>query len=321
MSWLCGHGFLREKANDPLNIGINMFATGYHYMAAYFGYWSYANNICDNDVGHNINLMANASSDATIEDNCMCWCNAEGHGCSPIKLFLKTLFLNPNHGASKLHRILRNQSFNAPESDELSYLAKKALRLLTFEALDMTHTCCFFDEIYKHDPCNLVPRDIQYDRAIFCRDPHSIMEIRSRSEENRSAALLNDLMAEFIPQLQLFSPSHFAFEGFIDTYWRRRISQLYSADTMVVDDLRQHQAFQGLGVSSSSLTMMPEGVHYLLGENFHLLDPHETISDEECISEVSRYKGMQYEECGLFEKAECSISGVDCCESDQANSG
>lgn len=147
----------------------------------------------------------------------------------------------------------------------------------------------FFDEIYKHDPCNLVPRDIQYDRAIFCRDPHSIMEIRSRSEENRSAALLNDLMAEFIPQLQLFSPSHFAFEGFIDTYWRRRISQLYSADTMVVDDLRQHQAFQGLGVSSSSLTSK-----YLGNKNEELL-----------LTDI----GSDARRCALPSRGEFSLTG------------
>ncbi|WXC50815.1 hypothetical protein QX201_010511 [Fusarium graminearum] len=122
------------------------------------------------------------------------------------------------------------------------------------------------------------------------------MEIRSCSNENRSAALLKDLMAEFIPQLQLLNSSHFAFEGFINTYWRRRISQLYSEDPMIVDDLHQHQAFQGFGVSSPSPTrVLPEVVHQFLGKDFYLLGPHDTISDEECISEVSRYMGMQ---CG-----------------------
>lgn len=66
--------------------------------------------------------------------------------------------------------------------------------------------------------------------------------------------------------------------------------------------------------------MLPEVVHQFLGKDFHLLGPHDTISDEECISEVSRYMGMQCEGCVSFGKAECSISGVDCCESDQADS-
>ncbi|CZS86059.1 unnamed protein product [Fusarium graminearum] len=137
------------------------------------------------------------------------------------------------------------------------------------------------------------------------------MEIRSCSEENRSAALLENLMAEFIPQLQLFSPSHFAFEGFINTYWRRRISQLYSADPMVVDDLRQHQAFQGFGVSSSSRTrVLPECLQIVLGKDFHLLGPYETISDEECISEVSRYMNMQFKGCFACEKLEKTACGT-----------
>ncbi|CAG2000495.1 unnamed protein product [Fusarium graminearum] len=313
ISCLHRHGFLQKKANDPLDIGLNVFATGYHYMGVQFAYWSHGNFITHNDISDRLPLLTNLSCDTTTEDNCICWCNAEGHGCSPIKLFLKTLFLPAGQGVTfkdrRLHTFLYHQSFDAPGSGGHSILAKEVLRLLTFEAMDMTHTCCFFDLIGQHDRCNLLLQGIQDEWAIFCRDPDSIMEIRSCSNENRSAALLKDLMAEFIPQLQLLNSSHFAFEGFINTYWRRRISQLYSEDPMIVDDLHQHQAFQGFGVSSPSPTrVLPEVVHQFLGKDFYLLGPHDTISDEECISEVSRYMGMQ---CG---------GGVDCCESDQADS-
>ncbi|UZP43287.1 hypothetical protein NXS19_011103 [Fusarium pseudograminearum] len=326
ISWLCKHGFMREKVNDPLNIGLNVFATGYHYMAAKFASLPWISHCSHKHTDHKIQLLANLPSDTTIEDNCMCWCNAEGHGCSPVKLFLKTLFLYPYYSSSSLvtalHKILHRQSLYAPDSDELLILVKEVLRLLTFEALDMTHTCCFYDRIREHDPCNLLPEKIQYEWAIFCCDSDNIMEIRSCSEGKRSAALLKDMMAEFTPQLQLFSPSCFAFKGFIHTYWRRRISQIYIAAPTAVDDLRQHQAFQGFGVSSSSsrTRVLPESVHRLLGRDFRLLGPHETISDEECISEVSRYMGMQCEDCVSFNKAECSISGANCCESDQADS-
>lgn len=259
IAWLCRHGFLQEKASDPLNIGLNVFATGYHYMGAQFADWLHINLISEIDTGDMIQLPANLSSDTTTEDNCICWCNTEGHGCSPIKLFLKTLFLiyprNPKFPlGNRLHRILCHQSFDAPGSDGLSILAKEVLRLLTFEALDMTHTCCFYDRIHEHDPYNLLSEEIQDEWAIFCCDPDSIMEIRSCSEAKRSATLLNDLMAEFIPHLHQFNFDHFAFDGFINTYWRRRISQLYSEDPMIVDDLCQHQAFQGFGVSSPSPT-------------------------------------------------------------------
>ncbi|KAH6967386.1 hypothetical protein EDB82DRAFT_356891 [Fusarium venenatum] len=237
-------------------------------------------------------------------------------------VFLKTFLLYTSRfvpevrDSETLHSILHGQTFDEPHSDGLSDLAKEALRLLTFEAFDMTHTCCFFDKIGDHYPCNLLSWDPKEDRAIFCQDPDKVVEIRSCGNEQSSIALLENLMAEFIPQLQLFNPSPLAFEGFIRTYFRRRISQLYSPDLTVVDDLRRYQIFQGFGVPSSSRTrVLPESLHRLLGEDFQLLDTHESMSEGECTAEVSRYMGMQCEDCLPYERFEGSTCDLDCCES------
>ncbi|OBS22814.1 hypothetical protein FPOA_09140 [Fusarium poae] len=307
ISWLCKHGFMQGKAKDPLSLGFNVFSNGYHYTGASLAsyaknaYWELAK--CFRIV----RFLAELTENSNTEDNCTCWCNERGRGCSPTKLFLKPFFLHgtyPENFAEKgLARILHCQTFHGSGSDELSALAKDALRLLTFEALDMTHTCCYFDRIGEHDPCNLASQDLHNDWAIFCRDSESVLEIRSSTEEQTSAVLLEELMIEFIPQLQLFNPSPLAFEGFISTYFRRRISQLYSQYSTVVDDLHQYQVFQGFGSSPPlEARVLPESVHRLLGKYFQLLGPNESISEEECLAEVTKYMGLQCNEC-LFIKS------------------
>jgi hypothetical protein len=258
MSWLSKHGFMKEKPNDPRDLGLNVSATGYHYTGAIVGHFLPLYLPDFTGAGNLIRFLAERSSNVTTEDNCMCWCNLEGHGCSPIKLFLKTCirgspYFEPLKGTRR-HILLHCEVYNTSNRNLFSILAKEALRLLTFEALEMVHTCCFYDVFDEAAPSQVSCSGSFNDKVILCQDADSILEVRSRETEQAAAALLEDLLAEFTPQLQCLAPTFGAFEKFIYTYWRRRISELYRTDPEFVDGLRQHQAFQGFGRSSTVRT-------------------------------------------------------------------
>jgi hypothetical protein len=259
--WLAEKGFMQERAVDLNELGLNVRATGYHYLGALLAHWP-VRNICHfpffNDVSQILKEPLMRQAD---EDDCMCWCNAEGHGCSPTKLFLVTCihdvaetYMYSNYNNYK-HMVLHHEVFEeVSENDKLSPLAKEALRLLTFEALEMTHTCCSLDQLDEHDHCDLMDEESSDDRGIFCHDPESILNIRSCTEEKSRVALLDELMAEFTEQLKRITAGPRAFEVFIYTYWRRRISELYTPSLNAMESLRQHQAFQGLGASPTVRT-------------------------------------------------------------------
>ncbi|RGP78327.1 hypothetical protein FLONG3_3463 [Fusarium longipes] len=246
INWLTNKGFMQQTAKDPLKLGLNVYATGYHYAGA-MSAGGLSNFFVDVNISDAVQFL---ESTVLIRDNCLCWCNEEGHGCSPIKTFLKNYTHNErgeDRPTRARHFFLHHGLPDTSGGEKLSPFVKEALRLLTFEALEMTHTCCSYDQIYGHDHDNLVSEENLDEMAIFHCDPDIVSEIRSCDKQQASAILLEDLMAEFTEQIQRAAPGPYAFEEFIYTHWRRRISGLYTPDPTVVNGLRQHQAFQGLG--------------------------------------------------------------------------
>lgn len=259
LNWLSEKGFMQEKATDPLKLGLNVFATGYHYLGALFSRYALRYSSASDVVGEISRILKGPWMSQASKDDCECWCNAEGHGCSPTKLFLITYLhegweREPETRFSQ-YLMLHPELFdNASGSDNVSYWTKETLRLLTFEALEMNHTCCCFDEFDEHDPCGLTYDRAEGDKGIFCPDPDSVSDIRSCAIEQSRAALLDELMAEFTEQILSIAPGPRAFERFIYTYWRRRISGLYAPDPNAVEGFLRHQTFQGLGVSHNVRT-------------------------------------------------------------------
>ncbi|EYB25341.1 hypothetical protein FG05_13416 [Fusarium graminearum] len=166
----------------------------------------------------------------------------------------------------------------------------EVLRLLTFEALDMTHTCCSFEAISDDIVIDLVSTASCKPAAIFSCRAEKAQEIRSCAEERSSARLLEDLMTEFTLQLRRQGSDAKAFEHFVAGYWRRRMSDIYHPDPQVLSEMKQHQAFRGLKASSDA-EIFKSLVLRLLGNDFNLAqfdipeDDNISQSKEECLSD------------------------------------
>lgn len=201
-------------------------------------------------------------SSVQFEDNCDCWCNETNRGCSPMKLFLKSV-LDERHSGVKVDSnilqqvILRHKMLEESHSGQGENppgFVTEVLRLLTFEALDMTHTCCSFEAISDDIVIDLVSTASCKPAAIFSCRAEKAQEIRSCAEERSSARLLEDLMTEFTLQLRRQGSDAKAFEHFVAGYWRRRMSDIYHPDPQVLSEMKQHQAFRGLKASSDAET-------------------------------------------------------------------
>lgn len=95
------------------------------------------------------------------------------------------------------------------------------LRLLTFEALEMTHTCC---SAHRLQPDRM-------ELAIFDHPDPEGTRLRLAAEpiEARKICQLEELMAEFAEQLGHKTGSPRDLEDFVSGTWRARVAGLYNA--------------------------------------------------------------------------------------------
>ncbi|KAF5227261.1 hypothetical protein FAUST_11893, partial [Fusarium austroamericanum] len=251
-SWMHANGFLGVTPTDPLKLGFNLSSTSHHYIGAMFGafydiHWGRPIYTSDLD-----DLMKELSS-VVIEDECNCWCNTTNHGCSPMKLLLKSYLDERRPKMDMLFHVFRHILFHNTISDlspSPRGFATDLLRLLTFEALEMTHTCCSIKSISEYVVNDLVSTASEKPAAIFSFRDEKVQKIRSGAEERSSAHLLEDLMSEFNLLFSQQGSDAQTFERFIAGYWRRRISEIYYPDPQVLSEMKQHQAFSGLKASS-----------------------------------------------------------------------
>ena len=90
MEWLVKKGFMQEKAKDPLELGLNTNATGYHYFGALLAHPVSQGGDCLDFHYPKRRALNDLLARQDHEDDCMCWCNVDNYGCSPLKLFLIT---------------------------------------------------------------------------------------------------------------------------------------------------------------------------------------------------------------------------------------
>jgi hypothetical protein len=251
--WLHEKRFLNDTPTDPLKLGLNLSSTAYHYIGAMFGAFYNAREFQRPQQVPDAWLVIKPLSSIKVEDECVCWCNATDHGCSPIKLLLKSHLDERQPGIDMDFGVLRHIIFHheildasfSPRDKKPTGFVTEVLRLITFEALEMTHTCCKFDAISEDIIEIMVSTASLRPAAIFhCRDK-KVRDIRSSAGEKSSAHLLKDLMSEFTTQLTHQDRDPGAFELFIKGYWRRRMSELYDPNPQVMNEMEQHQAFRG----------------------------------------------------------------------------
>ncbi|KAF4998327.1 hypothetical protein FGRMN_3207 [Fusarium graminum] len=281
LPWLTIHGFMAPTPDDLLNLGLNVHATGTHFIAAQTGahlrievsgtpngQLNYSR--CFQSAEDLFRFLATASD----RDECICWCHAKGKGCSPLQILYKSharddhahndhkryngmeiwrsgcwerpslndLLLGfeifENHEGTKIREERGLHSLNK----QLSTRALELLRLLTFEALEMRHTCCMYESVdtrgiaLQHDCGNPnIGRNLE---VILSCDPAVAKVVRSDDHEKASAEFLGSLMADFTTEMEQ-NYSRGTFSEFIFGYWQSRIQELYSAQHGEVEKMEQ----------------------------------------------------------------------------------
>ena len=159
-------------------------------------------------------------------DDCHCACSSSG--CTPFTILLKSIPRN-RRKLSKLRRILvhRLESPGHPASSApmRSKIAEEVIRFETFEALQLSHTCCDFD---------FVAARRRY-------TPEDVREIHEEWEELLSKH--EDLVSEFNHKFQeLGVPLTFFLEG----YWQTRMEEVLQDEKPFDEEDRRR--LQDIGV-------------------------------------------------------------------------
>ncbi|OTA58359.1 hypothetical protein K449DRAFT_467338 [Hypoxylon sp. EC38] len=272
---LCKEGLLDQKPEDPLGLGINVHATGWHYIATFLK-CPYSKDLTQQYLKSPlIWKIIRPLSQVPIRDNCTCWCIPDGKGCSPLTSMWKSdirpfLFTCLSHSRESGNEFIRHIYFHdnymlEAGGDDLFALQLEFVRFLTFEALDMEHTCC------ASKPVGNEGGEL---RAIVNCKPEKAEKIRSDSEEQKNAHLLGALMEEFAARIRAMEKSPKALECFIWGYWRRRMSELFSANAKVVDEMERV-------LDNVQTHILPEKVFGFLGYDFDLIkiDTRGTYAD------------------------------------------
>lgn len=239
-------------------MGLNTEATGWHYFAAMCGqqYDQGRHPSPEPGPSYGWQVVRNMSQ-VMATDTCTCWCNIPGKGCSPLKSFWKT------HGdgicdmvpvgrtfpraRELLHHVLFHHSITSEGSqhNELSSLTVELVRFLTFEILDMTHTCCSARAVDATDRrlYSTPPgQKSNWGAAIVIANcsPEIVEQIRSDDLERKNADQLDDLMSDFTNQLRtLDCSSPLALQSLIWGYWRCLMFEFFAVDSAIVNDMER----------------------------------------------------------------------------------
>ncbi|KAI0602876.1 hypothetical protein F4775DRAFT_3306 [Biscogniauxia sp. FL1348] len=281
-TWMSEHGCFDIKAKDPLGIGLNTTTTGRNHVSSMFG--SGHVHFCDTkhaQVGLMCHLMKIMMLADSI-DGCVCWCNPKGKGCSGIKSMWKAHVDRGKGGGimsqegiadqreQMVRHVLLHATIDPPDLKNNRDLGLwlDLVRFLTFEALEMTHTCCSLRGIDERNRCVASPENYRDDMtlAVVSCDAAKVERIRSDKLEQESARLLDALMDEFRHEMMRRgdSTSTKTLEMFIWGYWRRRISELFAVRPLIVEDMKRNAGHVRTHV-------LPERVSYFLGTDFDLI--------------------------------------------------
>ncbi|KAI8686357.1 hypothetical protein NCS55_00311000 [Fusarium keratoplasticum] len=263
MSWLRQHGFLDQKPHDPLGLGLKIDVTGAHRVAASMGSNLSLRLDYQQDIDHYLSLAADLLRQFDRDshrDKCVCWCNFDGDGCSPLKLLYKShahpaslyggivvrkrfkfqatsikrllfdfdIFEDPT--ATPTPSVKQQREREQTTNTQPSTRALELVRFLTFEALEMTHTCCMLEVLGKNH---------HYIDAILNCNPSTARDIRQSEEERRNAELLDTLTKEFSNVMQQDYQEQSLLD-FIFGYWTTRIEDLYAVREDEVQKMQKH---------------------------------------------------------------------------------
>lgn len=159
-------------------------------------------------------LLSKVLSDDT-RDNCLCACSERG--CSPLTRLLKAYY-RPNSLGVIGH--LQEVVYSTSNAHSRNPTVSAILRYLTFEALEMTHTC--------HDVSRF---------SVRFPDPEETSEIRD--EESAMIEQLDELMVEFDGK---YDELGVGIREFLDGYWHTRMDEVLHEHDIDPDESLKVQA-------------------------------------------------------------------------------
>ncbi|SCO06250.1 unnamed protein product [Fusarium fujikuroi] len=273
IDWLNDQRILDHIPTDPFNLGLNIQATGWHYQS-----------ICGNNwyppVREFLYKKAKDVLGDPVLDKCRCWCTPSGTGCTPLTTALKSYVKHSIRPSQITSDIARCNFFHTSIRDTASSGSRitgwcdEVIRFLTFEALEMTHTCCEFSVIDRPEISSE-----QYEVLINC-EPERWQKIRSDKREQENVALLENLMEEFIAYMMHMSPSPRSLEIFVNSYWRHRMSDIYAVDLKEIKDIKNC-------LVGTKTYVLPDRVKLLLGEDFKLVELQDLKSKPTPVGKIS----------------------------------
>lgn len=238
LQWLQDERILDHSPRDPYNLGLNIKATGWHYLAALIGIKAYP------PVS---NAVLQQLSQSSVRDTCTCWCIPGGEGCTPLGSILKA-HAESHNSPSWWNHFVVGALFSSECEDQGSSIMAHIVRFLTFEALEMTHTCCHCGVL---DRCTLQSCTSDnghpaYDYDWRCNTPVIldcdtvvVQETRADVVQQRNAVLLDSLMEEFSRQLGGADATRGALNHFLNGFWRRRMATVFAVDEDILDEMKE----------------------------------------------------------------------------------
>jgi hypothetical protein len=163
----------------------------------------------------------------TQKDPCICFCT--NGGCTPASLFARGIWdmvfgsqCGPREFYSDLYRNLLRQRIKLvdffAEPYEIPIIAAAVIRVATFNAIGMKHTCCSWVEFSRNNLCS---DHTDNDGLVKVMDLAEIREIRE--EDQYLALLLDALVKEFTAKLiEMCVP----FSQFFWEYWWKRMDEI-----------------------------------------------------------------------------------------------
>ncbi|KAI0491086.1 hypothetical protein F4859DRAFT_33198 [Xylaria cf. heliscus] len=268
------------------DVMIDTGATGWHYLAGSFvdRTWGQHQQCMRTDrpmFDADTHLMATIADGEAKQclDDCVCWCTLpqqSGHGCSPFSYLCKRflhydekfdpfdprsfqhhLFRHRCNGSDVITSTLENEGSLATTNIVPTWQLE-FLRILTFEALEMTHTCCMGS--WK-------PLEGKYMVISAKKDPENAQQelLTDPSVEER-VWLLDELMVEFTEQLGRRTGAPHDLEDFVFGPWRARMAGLYAVDA---DEIKAMDCFLGGKVKTK---VLPEPLRIFFGNRFSFFD-------------------------------------------------
>ena len=145
-------------------------------------------------------------------DDCHCACSSSG--CTPFTILLKEINQKIIKEEISKHRrylvhCLESPGHPASSAPMRSKIVEKVIRFETFEALQLSHTCCDFDE---------------YDPRYAARRWYTPEEVREIHEEWEEVLVKHeDLVSEFCHKFQELGGT---LTSFLEGYWQTRMDEV-----------------------------------------------------------------------------------------------